>query len=234
MKSTRERLQTKIVGMSSSIKQLRLDFVKAACYRDVLVSDLASETGERSQVPSNPLSSNTEDAPVRHSSSELVHNPPADFPSTSCLVPANQNQSICESLHSILDFSTEWPQRTRASSTFLRKSTSFARLSSEAMLSTSTASNENPSSTEPSSSRQTLSVADAEMPKDSDLAPSTSRVSGDEQAEEWDKTKAARRVSLVRVPGELRSSGRSLRSERAHSPTPEVDVQDPTEDHPRT
>ena len=143
-----------------------------------------------------------------------------------------RDSSICESFHSALDFGTDLPHDPRNSSTSHRKSTSVARPSTDMTPSSSNIDSQKPSmlSVEGLASRPSLSPPGSENADASEQEQSSSEQrTSDEQAEEWDKTKAARRVSLVRVPGELRASTRSIREKHASSIIPTEEKEDEAE-----
>lgn len=229
MKSTRERLQTTIVNMSRHVRQLRLEIVKMTCYRDVLIADLASEIGEQRQSKSKDVKKSMESERSFHSPSTSLAVDTTDISSRS-LSPSDaletpymhRDSSICESFHSALDFGADLLHDSRNSSASQRKSTSVARPSTEITPSSSNLDSQK-LSVEGLSSRASLAPSGSD-PDHAGISehsePEPEQRASDEQAEEWDKTKAARRVSLVRVPGELRVSTRSIRDKRASSIAP--------------
>lgn len=215
-RSTRDRLQNSVTGLARRIKQLRLDIVQLTCYRDVLAADLTSEErsqrrsrrslqlesqqtnkfGKNSPVPRMTLSVYGDDTVElsRHSSSR------------SDLSHGNADSSICESFHSALDFSADWP--IPSSSSDARTTNSF-EVSSPLPLSADSEPGESglflPSTTSrvDLSSSSTLPVSEgrqSEDEKEHSNIDSEGRDPVEVCAEDWDKTRAARRVSLVRLP----------------------------------
>ncbi|EJD04146.1 uncharacterized protein FOMMEDRAFT_19430 [Fomitiporia mediterranea MF3/22] len=232
-RSTRDRLQASVINLGRHIKQLRLEIVKATCFRDVLAADLASEErehkirksedmalaanrdhGRNNSVPTMVLSVHendaTPDACGRTSSrsdlSDLSH--------------GQNDSSICESFHSALDFGSDWPRSIRITVGNQRNMASSRTLDPNSPL--TTPSHEVPpggfngssffsssSPLEPSSGRASFSSPSIGTDKSPVIASQIS----EEQAEEWDKTRAARRVSLVKVPATLKASNRDGRRE---------------------
>ncbi|KAL5495440.1 hypothetical protein ACEPAI_903 [Sanghuangporus weigelae] len=216
-RSTRDRLQTSVINLARRIKQLRLDIVKVTCFRDVLAADLASEERERKCRKREESVSTSDEVDVRPRLLPLpIHEGDTLYSASgqslsrsdvSDLSHGRPNSSICESFHSALDFGSDWPKITRPPS-YLRQDTTPMR-SLEQVSPLCTPSREVPPGSPngsgffPSQSPARPSIGN------SSSSPSTDRSSGqrmsEEQAEEWNKTRAARRVSLVRVPATLKA-----------------------------
>ncbi|KAL5534415.1 hypothetical protein ACEPAG_877 [Sanghuangporus baumii] len=217
-RSTRDRLQTSVINLARRIKQLRLDIVKVTCFRDVLAADLASEERERKcrKREESVSTSNWDDGvdvrprllPLPIHEGDTLYSAPGQSLSrsdVSDLSHGRPNSSICESFHSALDFGSDWPKNTRPPSYLRRDTTPMQSLEQVSPLCTPSreASTGSPSGSGffPSQFSAGPSIGD------SSSSPSRDRRSGqrmsEEQAEEWNKTRAARRVSLVRVPATL-------------------------------
>ena len=217
-KSTRDRLVVALQAVSKRVMQVRLDMTKLTCHHDVLSNDLASEGSSwrraksialqaaqetpQNCYPGNPseiaLSSNHEilgmDASASRPSSQYLGTP------LSCR-PAS---SLCESFHSAIDFGPAWALAEEvASSEFptlpplfdspkLSSSVSFPHTDVN-----STTSSPRPHSltiqSANRSSRTSIESGDHEKFY-------SAREKGGEQAEAWNKTRCAQRVSLVRLP----------------------------------
>ncbi|KAH8120136.1 hypothetical protein DFH11DRAFT_1500603 [Phellopilus nigrolimitatus] len=248
-RTTRDRLQASVINLSRHIKQLRLEVVKTACYRDVLAADLASEDRERRRSRKDVLEAEDH---VRKTNSHIpkmtlsVHEDDLRSQSLphSDMTDSRPESSICESFHSALDFGSDWPLNVRLHAspqsktkqsfesssplptpsceigpdsiktgffppTILDKISARPSLSSSPTLVSSRSLDGNPSFEE--THRSGLENVDQEITE--------------EQAEEWDKTRAGRRVSLVRVPIGLRAS-RHDKERRRHNMRTESDYND--------
>ncbi|KAH8100636.1 hypothetical protein BXZ70DRAFT_893014 [Cristinia sonorae] len=229
--ATRERLRLAVLNVSKRVMQVRLDLEKLMCHRDVLAQDLLAE--ERDWQRTKKLALRAAAAKIRieqeqerqeraQSSPRMTlsvyldesdHRPTSPVASGSHETvdsPLRQGgSSTTESFHSAIDVRLEWP------------------LSSPVHGSGSGATSGTPSSIsslpEGRASSSSHSLVDApERSRAMTLTAersfdSTSSVHGhekyytaaeapQEQAEEWDKTRAAKRVSLVRLPSDLRMS----------------------------
>ena len=215
--------------MSKDVRQLRLEIVKLTCYRDVLAADLASECRGRKHASRKDAESRATPASKHHSPSasravDVAGASSQSLPQTDASDGPYKprDSSICESFHSALDFSTDVHNGEGATnSSSSRQDSTGARPSVEITPSSSNLVSQAPStlSTDALSSRPSLSLSESDHGDATVHANPEQRVS-DEQAEEWDKTRAARRVSLVRVPGELKVSSRSIREKHASSIAP--------------
>ncbi|KAL5519118.1 hypothetical protein ACEPAH_801 [Sanghuangporus vaninii] len=217
-RSTRDRLQTSLISLARRIKQLRLDIVKVTCFRDVLAADLASEERERKcrkREESVSTSNWDDEVDVRPRLLPLpIHEGEALYSASgrslsrsdvSDLSHGRPNSSICESFHSALDFGSDWPKNTRPPSYLRQDTTPMQSLEQVSPLCTPL--REVP----PGSPNGSGFFSSQPGPSigNSSSSPSIERSSGqrmsEEQAEEWNKTRAARRVSLVRVPATLKA-----------------------------
>ncbi|KAL4069536.1 hypothetical protein J3A83DRAFT_4163569 [Scleroderma citrinum] len=207
-KSTRDRLQEAIQGMSKRIQALRLDITKLICHRNILLKDLAAETRVFKRAASLALQTATEalhncalesvsiqaTGDTRAVASTLEHN----YGSTS----RSFDSSSGPSFRTALDLGPDWPSSGEAFATSTFRESS--RITESPVLEAQGASPSHlfpdehshlseltPNHTGPDTSFEKVSVA-SESPE--------------EQAEEWNKTKAAKRVSLVRLPSDLRLS----------------------------
>ena len=250
-RSTRDRLQAAVIKLGRHIKQLRLEIVKVTCYRDVLAADLASEERERryrrkgssasgtsqrreksSPIPTMTLSVHEDDSPRDVPSRSLSRSELSD------ISHSRQESSICESFHSALDFGLDWPRSVRTSVNALRDIGPTRSSQPNSPLETPSL-EVPPGDISSSSFFPPLSPVEASFGRTSSSSPSIAtdkspiiepRLS-EEQAEDWDKTRAARRVSLVRVPANLKASGID---ERWRSSPPTREVSDEIKEHVET
>lgn len=238
-RATRERLQTAIINLGGSIKQLRLEIIKTACYRDVLATDLASEDRERRRRKKEALELEER---IRSRDGSMPRMTPSLYvdeastkrslshrSDTSDLSHAQADPSICESFHSALDFGADWPHFASGSSKHAALKQSFdanspmetpshelppgSSFSSSFFPSQSPDSNSSPASP-PSVNPDENQCEEQELSAVS--SPDVMQQISEELAEDWDKTKAAKRVSLVHVPTGLKVSSRSDKDSLRH------------------
>ncbi|GLB36309.1 putative pleckstrin homology domain containing protein [Lyophyllum shimeji] len=222
-KSTRDRLTAAVQNVAQRIMQVRLEITKLVCHRNVLTNDLASEgrSWQRAKVialraATETLQNRSHERVPRMTLSDHTA-APVESPTTiepSCnresFTRRRPESSICESFHSALDFGPDWPSTDDATSSFLGTGHLL----------------DSPShSTSSSLNSHSLRDSNVESPRRSlILAPNfqrqaeSSRTSGDivshekfytalehpdEEAEEWNRTRCAQRVSLVRLPSDI-------------------------------
>lgn len=218
-KSTRERLQDTIQIMSKKIQAMRLDVTKLICHRTILLNDLAAEERNFKRATSLALQAATETLQRRYSeyTSQSLFSTQEIRPKSSFheeTPPGSQSfdSSTYETFRSALDFGPDWPSSGVA----------FAASSlwgpSRATDSPVTQGCDSPASCYPSpdkTSDLSLSTTNQSLPETS-LHENLPVVSNfpEEQAEEWHKTKAAKRVSLVKLPSDLRMSAIAGKSSR--------------------
>ncbi|KAK0208588.1 hypothetical protein DFS33DRAFT_1304463 [Desarmillaria ectypa] len=207
---TRYRLLLAIQGVSKRIMQERLEFTKLACHRAVLSRDLAAEGREWDRTKQIALKAAAEllqsqqprEAPIPtmtvsfHDSENQTTSPESISRRASS---THRPESTCESFHSALDFGPEWPSSDDlVSSNFLS--------SSQVSESPKASPSESLSYPFPDVNTSTSSVSrnDGPSPRISDEIHTHEKYyTAVEEAEEWDKTKCAQRVSLVRLPSTI-------------------------------
>lgn len=240
-RSTRDRLQVAVQNMAKRIMQVRLDITKLECHRDVLSNDLAAEGRNFNQAKKVALKAATETLQSRFENripkmtlsfhdGETEGASPQAIPKKQDASPSRRPESsICESFHSALDFGPDWPSSSEDlnSSSFL--SPSPARSSSGSLKSfpfpdVDTASQQNGEGAR--SSRDTVDGANNSSDPFSSSRVSeetsghdrfyTAQEGPEEQAEDWNKTRCAQRVSLVRLPSDIRLSSLYERHAQMH------------------
>ncbi|KAL0950980.1 hypothetical protein HGRIS_007727 [Hohenbuehelia grisea] len=225
-KATRDRLELAVQGVARRIMQMRLEIARHECHREVLSKDLASEERDWQQAKQLALKAAAETLQSRGGKpiplmTLSFHD--EDSPSTSPITPSQglsahrPASSICESFHSALDFGSEWPSPTEEtrSSPFLSASHVFdspGRNSSASSVSFPDVDAAVPKGVPGFASpdlagRHTPQIASPRS--SSSEAPHherfyTAQESTAEVAEAWNKTRCAQRVSLVRLPSDLR------------------------------
>lgn len=220
--ATRNRLLAALQSLSVRIMQTRLEVVKFGCHKHILAKDLELEQRDwflakqmALQVATETLQSKLEeDLPKMTLSFHPDRTPTRSVPMTTVSTRSSSRRpsSSAESFHSALDFGLDWSVTDELdSSMFLSPSQphqdGISRTSSSSSCQISGLLNRRDSSsarvTESPTSRHSLtehrgSQDDWKVP-DNLITPQD----GGEQAEEWDKTRCARRgqrVSLVRMP----------------------------------
>ena len=217
---TRDRLQLAVQNIAKRIMQIRLDLEKLRCHRDVLIKDLEAEERDWQRTKNMALRAATaklelerkRSLPRMTLSTYMVDKPRSPTSPIQECVGEQRPQSAADSFHSALDFSTDYA--------FLAKLDNGHRLSIPGLydspvstpLTDGSVSPYLDSPKPPTLSAQT-SVDSTTNSADSDDAPRASHEkfytapeTPEEQAEEWNKTRAAKRVSLVRLPSDLRMS----------------------------
>uniref|UniRef100_D8PK97 SEC7 domain-containing protein n=1 Tax=Schizophyllum commune (strain H4-8 / FGSC 9210) TaxID=578458 RepID=D8PK97_SCHCM len=291
-RSTRERLLQAAHALAKRVAMLRLEVAKLVCHREVLANDLIAESRDWYRAKALALKAATETLQSRRpdtSHSTQQHHTPTPFgisnestqslpvePTSASVSPPSASRppssarrrppsSICESFHSALDYSSDWPTSPVEERPMSLLSASRPSVSARHSSSNSVQSFDGP----PSSVEPTFSAGPSSSVEPSPGAPSSfegapspfdGRPSSyvdrpshspddsqdfthekfytaqetpiDEEAEEWDKTRCAKRVSLVRLPstfnlgsrferlqeGEVLEEGESMREETRASP----------------
>lgn len=207
---TRYRLLLAVQGVSKRIMQERLEFTKLACHRTVLARDLAAEGREWNRTKQIALKAAAEmlqsqqareaaipTMTVSFHDSEDQATPPESISRRAS--STHRPESTCESFHSALDFGPEWPSSDEL--------TSSNFLSSSRVYDSPKASASEPLSypfPDVSTSTSLVSRNDGSSPRVSDEIHTHEKYyTAVEEAEEWDKTKCAQRVSLVRLPSTI-------------------------------
>ncbi|KAI0793412.1 hypothetical protein C8Q75DRAFT_713289 [Abortiporus biennis] len=229
-RATRERLQSAVQNVAKRIMQVRLDMEKLVCHRDVLSRDLFAEEREWQQTKSlalraatATLQSQSENAIPRMTLSVYLDtsrdqtSSPVPIPRSAESTNSRRPESSVggESFHSAMDFGSDWFQspyeaQKVSPSTFLPPpASSSSELNNRASSSTLS---ESPAQSKPLPLRAEQSMESTSTTCDDSVIISghekfyTASEVPEEQAEEWDKTRAAKRVSLVKVPSDLRIS----------------------------
>ncbi|KAF8078454.1 hypothetical protein FPV67DRAFT_1557780 [Lyophyllum atratum] len=218
-KSTRDRLTAAVQNVAQRVVQVRLEITKLSCHRNVLANDLASEGRSWHRAKVIALRAATETLQSRH---PITREPSFTSYHLDPSPTHRPESSICESFHSAMEFGPDWLPFEGASSSFL----GTGHLS------------DSPSpSRSPSLNSHSLRDGRAESPRQSSILSSnfqrqaeSPRTSSDvlshekfytalenpeEEAEEWDQTRCAQRVSLVRVPSDVQLKPRVGRQQVA-------------------
>jgi hypothetical protein len=217
-RSTRDRLQDAVQNVAKQISQLRLEMARLICHRNVLLNDVAAEERGFKQAATIALNAAMDTLQSRGQRiSEPMSSPdggsldvPLPQPSSKA-IPTSLESSVDDSFRSALDFGPDWPTNyTFTVSNVLETSrimdspltegegSGYPFLEADTSLSESRTTHSIRSSLE-------LSVQDS-TPNSVHEKFYTAQESPEEQAEEWNKTRAAKRVSLVKLPQDIRLS----------------------------
>lgn len=231
---TRERLEAAVQGMAQRVTQVRLDMARLVCHRDVLANDLAMEAQEwrrtkqiallvametlkselGQSVPTMTISS-AEEPETGRASSSLLHG------SAEELSLRRRASSLTGSFYSAVEEAMERSAGSSTENPIWRASQELLDTSRVTELSLTPGTEEGHSAGYPF------------PPVDGDVgSPERTHGGGhqkfytaleapEEQAEDWNKTRAAKRVSLVKLPSDLRISTFFGRQKRAPDGVPE-------------
>jgi hypothetical protein len=192
-RATRGRLGMIVLQTSRRIQTVRLVLGMQLCHKEVLSNDLVAQEREwrraktiALKAATDALQSRCEPSIPRIRLDQPMIDPSDDLHPPEGLHPPDS--SIAESFHTALDFDLT------VSATEEELDSPVVSVRNSTPTDTPTA--DGTASPEPGSSHET---------------PNTPQEEIDEEAEQWDKTRAAKRVSLVRMPSTLNVSlGRSV------------------------
>lgn len=204
-KATRDRLLTSIHAKVMIVMQMRFDIARMRCHRNVLYNDLVAESRVWREVKDVALQAAKETLPRRGvEDSETTQYSSRALPGRALQIQRRQGSesSVCESFHTAIDFGPDWPSSDDLGSSLLTASLMFG-------------------SSRPSSSGSVSSHLWVEEDKNAGSVENTVQGNGPangqhekfytapehpvEEAEDWNKTRCAKHVSLVRVPSNLES-----------------------------
>jgi hypothetical protein len=213
-KSTRDRLVVALQAVSKRVTQVRLDITKLTCHRDVLSNDLASERLSSSRANTMALQAAKETLqdrcpsnppqlilPPHHETLEMDSSAARSSTHLDTPLSCRPESSLCESFHSVMDFGPAWiSAENLASPESYTRPAHFDSPKLGSPLSIVKSATSSPR-------RSSLTVQSATR------SPQTSGESRDhesaahdnpeEQAEAWNRTRCAQRVSLVRMPSHI-------------------------------
>ncbi|KAI0033436.1 hypothetical protein K488DRAFT_47759, partial [Vararia minispora EC-137] len=212
-RTTRERLQATTEGAARRIRHQRLEIAKYQCQREVLENDLLAEVRDWNRnkhialkVARDTLQQRRQDSGVSRPTTLSLHieeTHPSSSPSVATPSSHQRPQSSTSgSFHSALDY--EWTASTASTATNAMPSSPSR---SNSLLDGAKRSSEKAG--RPSSERSNGRLRHEPSSSNGHERFVTAQETLPEEAEEWNKTRAAKRVSLVRVPSDLRLS-RSL------------------------
>ncbi|KAG0709032.1 hypothetical protein DFH29DRAFT_993870 [Suillus ampliporus] len=217
-RSTRDRLRDAVQNTAKQISQLRLEIARLICHRNVLLNDVAAEERGFRQAATialnaamDTLQSQRQCIPEPTSSPDDGSLDVSLQQPSSKAVRSSPESSVDASFRSALDFGPDWPTnytfsvsnileptRTTDSPLTEGEGQGYPFLEADTSLSESRT---------PHSIRSSLELSFQDCtPHSVHEKFYTAQESPEEQAEEWNKTRAAKRVSLVRLPPDIRLS----------------------------
>ncbi|KAF8640498.1 hypothetical protein AX17_000160 [Amanita inopinata Kibby_2008] len=218
-KTTRDRLRTALQVIAKRVIQARLNLVKLLCYHDTLCRDLNSEVrswGEGKRIALQAAKQTLQKNSHAALSSVASRRDVRKRTDSDCTSSSGHSSSPCGSFHSAVEFGSEW---VSASERLTFDSPNYDELPSSprrnhrshpSMLATEKDKDNYEARSSFASSAQVSS--DMTHPcSNSESAVHEGQAHEQEEAEIWDKTRCAQRVSLVRLPSKLQM-GKLLRS----------------------
>jgi hypothetical protein len=197
-KTTRSKLLTATQHLAKPLMRMRLEMEKLKCYRAVLLSDLVSENRLRLQTKRTVLRTATD--PLLHrrpKTAPTMMFPPCDDFGKQCSTPASLSNSTSGSFHSARESTFDWPSEFSLQSP---PKPGFNKI---------------PPKSEPE--HEDMQFGSPFLPSQNDLkdppyrdssSENVSQGDHEEQAEDWNKTRVAQRVSLIQIPSDFAISTR--------------------------
>ncbi|KAG6850833.1 hypothetical protein H0H93_008136 [Arthromyces matolae] len=212
-KSTRERLSDAVQRAAQRVKQARLELLRLVCHRDILAKDVASEERSWSMAKTIALRAATETIQQNYNgiprmtlskpATKSVDIPQAVDDSSSWPLfdssPSRRSESsLCESFYSAMDFGPDWLSSEDLSSSIFGSNQFF---DSPTLSATSSLHSHVTDDRKVDGER----CVDSPWASSSPVQEPLSNPSGNpkDEAEEWNKTRCAQRVSLVRLPSDM-------------------------------
>ena len=230
-RTTRDRLHMMVQSVAKRVNRLRLEETKLLCHRDILTHDLLTADLNWQRAKETALNAAKEVLRVRSFSLTEIDVIDEGAPSIAPLpMPSPLSRSFSgESFHSALDDvadSPVTPSHSPFTSHILESpaSAQSTRILTVTRGQASTSSTLSPAERTTGTGDSTRTSFDHVVGQEASPSGSytherfyTAPEISEEQAEEWNKTKAAKRVSLVRMPNDLRMSLPVRTPEEVHS-----------------
>ncbi|KIY45407.1 hypothetical protein FISHEDRAFT_49415 [Fistulina hepatica ATCC 64428] len=202
-RSTRDRLVNLVQVLTKRVKKSRLELARLKCHVDVLSNDLIMENRDWQESTKLALEAAKRTFKGRHPEVISVPSAAPDEPSFSTplsVTPDKQSSAISlfssptsESFYTAAEYGNAWPTPEEVASpgllTAITPDEDYARRSS-------------------TSSFQSLRDDSTSSPSSTLMMHRKASMGVTEQAEEWNKTRCAQRVSLVRLPSKIKLSAR--------------------------
>ncbi|ESK98359.1 sec7 domain protein [Moniliophthora roreri MCA 2997] len=230
-RATRERLVIAVQKIAKQVVQMRLDIARLSCHRDVLFQDLAAEAQDWSRAKKIALRAATETLQgqrprtslsiprmtLSYHDSDVSGSPPIPIPETSYATSQNSlhrpesTADSFQSFHSALDFGPEWPSSDDIDApdllnqSHIMDSTLHGSISGGVFQAGTTAEDGMLKRTSEDGEDGSPLPRESEdsQPRSHEKFHTAHETNEEEEAEEWNKTRCAQRVSLVRLPSVL-------------------------------
>ena len=197
-KTTRSKLLAAVQNSARPLMQIRLDMEKLKCYRTVLHSDLISECRLRIRGKRTALRVATDPIQVHRPNTAPTLSPTYDeFRRQSSGTPASTSGSFHSARESPFDIPSDiadgTPLHTSPKADFHKLQASIPSFPPFEPEQEDTA----------METTSSLSQNGHNVPRRASLSENVSQGDDDDQAEDWNKTRAAQRVSLIHVPSDF-------------------------------
>jgi len=198
-KTTRSKLLTVVQNLAKPLMRMRLEMERLQCYRAVLLGDLVSESRLRIQPKQTTLRAATDPLRLRRPKTAPTMLQTYDDLGKQSSTPASLSNSTSGSFHSARESAFDWPPEVAGdSSLYNSPKPSFHKVAPAAE-------HEDMLFGTPSS-RSQKDLKD--RPYRDSSSEIVSQGDDDEQAEDWNKTRVAKRVSLIHIPSDFTMSTR--------------------------
>ncbi|TDL28672.1 hypothetical protein BD410DRAFT_811733 [Rickenella mellea] len=190
-RSSRDRVRIAVVELSKRVMQVRLDMIKMTCHKDILMADLAAEDHDWQNSKRDALKVATQTV----ERNRRLHPYNASASASSRLNPNDSKLQTYDELevsYSQPQSATQSYRSSRDESADGRRTSSVSDVNSPCSMSGNTG---------PSSEGFPFALDHTVTASRNASVPAQ-----DELAEEWNKTRAAKRVSLVKVPADLKAA----------------------------
>ena len=219
-RTTRDKLYTAVLSIAKRVNRLRLEETKLLCHRDVLTHDLLTANLNWQRAKETAMNAAKELLRVRSFSLAEIDVTDESKPSIAPLtIPSPLSRSFSgDSFYSALGNTADSPVMPSPSpfTPYTLESPASTRLITPAQANASSTSFLVERTTEDSTRTSFDHVIEQENNPGGSYIHERLHTAV-EQAEEWNKTKAAKRVSLIRVPNDLRMSLTARTPEEVHA-----------------
>lgn len=229
-KATRDRLQVTVQTISGRIAKMRIELAKLGCHRNILSSDLVAEQRDlhaAKDLAFRAAAQTLQSRRITHVPQMTLsfHDEPTTSPVPSDTASLGPESSIAESFHSALDFGPDWSSLDTTTPTNLFLDTSNVFDSSSLSTPVTPGGTYRSSGSFPFPDTESTSTnginRHSAIPSEASTNISHARfytatdaTEEAEECEDWNKTRAAKRVSLIRVPSDIRPSSRFAKQTR--------------------
>ncbi|KAH6917228.1 ARF guanyl-nucleotide exchange factor [Coprinopsis sp. MPI-PUGE-AT-0042] len=233
--ATRTKLVTAVQSFAAPRKltTLRIQYQRLACYATVLRHDLEADIDSLASMKHIALDAAKRSLELRQADAIprmtiSTHEPEEEPPhSAHTLARTGSSTSLADSFYSAVDYSSDWPLDEYEATTSISRSPSQAfdspRPSTSSSIPHSGLYPTDLRSPKPLLVGRSSSALSSEGGSHKDLAKPVGQEAEAEEAEPWNRTRAAKRVSLIRVPSSVaftkRTPNRNLATTSTHLDT---------------